>query len=94
MYAQIASHVCLPLFNLQISAIKNELAAISAGKVLVDVELLMCSRQELNPVVLAITDDGRLINKPLDVSAVPQHTGTCVWQAGRQAMLHDWPPPD
>ncbi|KAI3436523.1 hypothetical protein D9Q98_005940 [Chlorella vulgaris] len=52
-----------------ISAIKNELAAISAGKVLVDVELLMCSRQELNPVVLAITDDGRLINKPLDAFA-------------------------
>ena len=66
----------------QMSVIKRELVAVAAGDVIAALQLGMCSRAELNPVVLCYSPDGQPLNESLDVSPV-------AWVSRRRAaVLH------
>jgi hypothetical protein len=47
--------------------IKNVLPEATAGEVLSGIELLVCHRQELNPLLVPVQHDGRLVDRPLEV---------------------------
>lgn len=70
---------------LQVSTIKDDLLEATAGGVLAEVELCMCSRAELNPVVLATMDQGEPLVKPLNVSTASQPA----WRQ-RNRFLQAW----
>jgi hypothetical protein len=48
--------------------IKNALPEATAGEVLCGIELLVCHRQDLNPLLVPVLFDGRLVDRPLEVS--------------------------
>lgn len=54
----------------QVSAVKGELACATNGEVLAELELRLCSRPGLNPLVVPLTDDGRALDRPLEVGEV------------------------
>ena len=48
--------------------IKTALPGATAGEVLTGIELLVCHRQELNPLLVPVQHDGRLVDRPLEAS--------------------------
>jgi hypothetical protein len=51
-----------------VTVVKCELSGATGGEVLAELELRLCSQPGLNPLVVALTEEGRVLDRPLDVS--------------------------